>query len=171
MFTAGNANATTCYKHGAPSMSAQQLPGHGRARPSHLWGCARCDRTVSPRRSQMRFSSPAGPLGKQAALIPVLTQPFSFLLSTKSLGRETKTLFLVPPTTCAPWAGRHSTPFSSSPGITWHWRKAQLGEKLTWLQFGITQVQYLRVAPGGFNNLLRVFSRPEHAQVCGFFQF
>lgn len=35
---------------------------------------------MSPRRSQMRFSSPAGPLGKQAALIPVLTQPFSFLL-------------------------------------------------------------------------------------------
>lgn len=119
----------------------------------------------------MRFSSPAGPLGKQAALIPVLTQPFSFLLSTKSLGRETKTLFLVPPTTCAPWAGRHSTPFSSSPGITWHWRKAQLGEKLTWLQFGITQVQYLRVAPGGFNNLLEYSADPSTHRSAASFSF
>lgn len=58
----------------------------------------------------------------------------------------------------------------SSPQIAFQMKK-QVFLMVTWmLTIRITSVQYLSVAPGGFNNLLQILARPDQTLVCAFSQ-
>lgn len=70
------------------------------------------------------------------------------------------------PTQARNGKSRPTAVLSSSPQIAFQLKK-HVFLMVTWvLTIRSTSVQYLSIAPGGFNNLLQILTRPDHTVLC-----
>lgn len=116
---------------------------------------------MAPRWPQMSLSSPAGPLGSLGSNPDLST--IIFLPAVNQDPRERCQNLSSHPTQPPTRHGKSGIPF----------KEKNLAFLMgTWmLPIGITEVQYLSIAPGGFQNLLQIFPGPNDTPGCGFFLF